>query len=131
MEDAFTNYFNNTFTRKLIGEELAFTPSITKSFDLSVDSTYHKIANAAAETFIIGIYKIKQFVLQDIEFVELEDDTKKALRDAVCEAVQHSIINRNFPFERTNGSSIAGGNYSVAIDAPAYTFSSDIFGKFA
>lgn len=126
----FVTYYNDIFDRKTLGNELAFPQGIAKQFNISDDKSYFNLCNSVANTWISVIFKIKQAILAKTDFNLFEEDTKEALRKAVCEAVQNAIMNRNI-WERTNGSSLSGGNFNLALDVPAWVFTSDGVSKFA
>lgn len=92
------------------------------------DKAFKDLANNIANIWISAIHNLKS-PLREIEFNELETDTQYLLRQAVAEAVQHAVLNKNV-WERVNASSVSYAG-TFAVDTTGWLLTVNMFGQIA
>ncbi len=80
-----------------------------------------------AQTYIDGIVE-HYAILRRIKFGWLPEHTQKYLREAVYEAVQHALLNRQV-WEKINTSTVNSGGLSVSNESTGWLITLNMFGK--
>lgn len=129
-DKGFIDYFEQEFKNNKLGT-LKFPATHVNRFTDSSTGIFNKEKAAAsiANDYINAIHRYKYKQLSRLKFDWLvQGGTQNMLRDAVCEAVQHAITNRNI-FEIVNASSVSTPSFSMNRDTPGWLLSADMMGK--
>lgn len=124
-EDKFLDFFEKDFKGNTMGT-MKFPKSTLKNFDENDITSINKLANNLANIWISAIARNKD-ILNQTEFIYFEKDTQESLKQAVAEAVQHAIYNRDI-WERVNASTVSYSG-TFAMDTTGWLLSTDMFGK--
>ncbi len=123
--NGFKTYFENSFKRNTMGT-LKFSSSTIRNSQFTVE----ELGESIAQQYIDIVVKMMYPLLRNIKFSWLLPDDLEALRESVCSAVQHCLLNRNV-FERLNSSSISTNTFSVNEDNTNWLLNKDMLGNYA
>ncbi len=118
-------YFENNFEKNTIGTFKA-PASAVKRVPVRED-LIESLGNIMVSALVAGP---KSGNLKTIPFNFLEADTQKHLKEAVCEGIQHMVMNRNV-WERINSSSVTTSNFTLNTDSTGWLLTADMFGQIA
>ncbi len=127
---SFIDYFEDDFRGNTIGTLKFPATSAARFNNIATEIDKAALANAVASSYLWGIVKLKWKQLGKTPFYMLEADTQKYLKDAVCEAVQFAVLNKQV-WERVNASSISTNTFSVNQDTTSWILTADMYGKMA
>lgn len=124
------NYFENTFSKNTIGEFKAQHSVANRFNDLQTQDDKAKLINALGNIFIDGLLgSPKGYMVKQIPFTWLEDDTKFVFKESLCEAIQHCVLNNQI-WEKINSSNVSTPDFTISSDSTSWLLTADIFGQY-
>ncbi len=128
---ALLTYFEVSFLKNTIGTFKVPSSTLARYNNFATDKDKWDLINHLGNISIdIITSSAKGKKLKQLPWSRLEQDTQYKLKEAVCEMIQHMVLNRTI-WEKINTSTVQTPTFSMSSDLVSWLLTSDMIGHIA